>query len=131
MRIFGRANQKILNPKSFVDDFGDLVFRCWLTNKLIPVRESRQVGPFNVAVAGTYVCAKDSIKEEKQSRWLWDEQDANCNTCKNLQRVKAPRSKDGLLTGNCPAKNIYQLKFHPDDPMHMPCWKPRSPYNVI
>lgn len=52
------------------------------------------------------------------------ENDANCNTCKHLQRVKHEKCKFGFLEGRCIAHGM-SMRFHPDDPMLMPCYEPR------
>lgn len=124
-RANNRKGQAILNPSLCVDDYGDLVYRCWLTNRLVWPSTYRLVGSFNAAVAGAYVCAVDSKDAEKTSRGAWDECEANCNTCRNLIRVNHKQAKDGILPGKCQTKGFHEIRFHPSDPMHMDCWKSR------
>lgn len=77
------------------------------------------------------------MNEKIQERRAFDESEANCNTCTHLRRVAAPKCKAGFLTGFCDhpfrvAQRTPQIlphpdtmRFHPNDPMHMPCYVPR------
>lgn len=117
----------ILNAPLCVDDFGDEVFQCQYTSKLVRASESVFIGPCVPQLAGTYVCAPDAHAAFKESKRLFDENDANCNTCANLHRVKHERSKFGTLYGTC----LLSVKrgvfwFHPDDAMLMDCWSARK-----
>ncbi len=82
-----------------------------------------------------------NLSEEKLNHIAFSECERNCNTCHHLVRLKHEKQKDGMLFGKC-AINSQELsedsfhkrdadgvmKFHPNDPMHMPCyvsrWRP-------
>ena len=61
---------------------------------------------------------------KRQNDQWFHESEANCNTCKLLERTKHEKRKDGFLLGNC-TNTEKTLMFHPDDPMHMPCYVSR------
>ncbi len=77
------------------------------------------------------------LTEKVKERRAFDESEGNCNTCKNLIRVTAPKCKFGFLKGVCAHHpsvlsdrnpNLWIdpiMRFHPNDPMHMACYVPR------
>ena len=94
-------------------------------------------GPF---IAGCHsrlvgINSAASMQARKTSRAAFDAMDANCNTCTHLRRVKHEKNKAGFLFGACSnpgqASTPYAapeglICFHPDDPMLMPCYQPRT-----
>lgn len=57
------------------------------------------------------------------------ESEANCNQCRHLKRAPHEKDRHGFLYGHCganPFGQMFVMKFHPDDPMHMKCWEARS-----
>ncbi len=84
------------------------------------------VGPFIAGLDVRYVMAntEEAKAARKYSRRCFDEDEANCNTCKFLQRTKHDKRVDGRLLGICQLSG-QPIKFHPDDPMHMDCYVPR------
>jgi hypothetical protein len=68
----------------------------------------------------------------KQSLTAYEEAEANCNTCVDLKRGTAPVCQGGFLRGTCRMSNA-AVKFCPEDPMHMRCWKSRreDPYKAL
>jgi hypothetical protein len=61
----------------------------------------------------------------------YEEAEANCNTCKHLQRVHLvpygwQNGKRDDKGNACPKFATYgRPSFHPEDPMWMPCWESR------
>jgi hypothetical protein len=56
------------------------------------------------------------------------EMDRNCNSCADLKRVPHPKDPHGFLQGCCmhnPFGHMFVMKFHPNDPMQMRCWRQR------
>jgi hypothetical protein len=116
--------KKVLNQSQCTDDYGNQVFFCQYTGKSVSIGEHIFIGPVVPQVNGTYVCAKNAMQAYKESKAMFNENEANCNTCAKLERLKHEKRKDGLLIGNC--KNIGEnIQFHPDNHMAMPCWVKR------
>jgi len=64
----------------------------------------------------------------KESASAFNASEANCNICKHLKRVAHEKDRAGFLYGHCghnPFGNMFVMKFHPSDPMHMRCWESR------
>lgn len=128
-----KTNKPILNAPVCVDDFGGMVFVCQYTKSMVSVDAAIFVGPCMPNVNGTYVCAPDAMDAFRESKATFDAMDANCNTCKSLQRTQHAKNKGGFLYGKC-EKGITQhqypmsagvIMFHPDDSMGMQCWEAR------
>lgn len=115
---------KVLNKTIATDDQGNEVYQCHYSKKPVSTDRSINLGPLMASVSGTYICHPDGTEARKQSKKNFDEMDANCNTCKNLERKKHAKRKDGQLVGVCKLNNE-PLLFHPDDYMGMECWKCR------
>jgi hypothetical protein len=123
-----------------VDDFGTCWYVCRYTGKLIPANEAVIVGASIPHIGIRYVMANtvEARAAYKQSSIWFHESEANCNTCANLQRVKRDKSRDGFQYGRCLSRNPSLeaspyfdrmqgdvMHFHPEDPMHMPCYVSR------
>lgn len=118
-----------------IDDFGNEVYKCHWTGILVSTADSVITGGFIPGVKGAYVAVKDHIDAMRESRSAYDEMESNCNTCKNLERVKS-NLRGGFLNGKCLSSPSFEnmqyptingvMMFHPHDPMHMPCWEPRK-----
>lgn len=122
-----------------VDDFGDIVLaRCRYTGELFDASTGIIRGPTIPNVAVAYLDGPNSAKLHAENVALFHENDANCNTCRNLERVKHPKEPSGFLYGRCsspvgkPSASPYAdrthngvMIFHPDDPMLMPCYESR------
>lgn len=74
----------------------------------------------------------------RRSLALFHECEANCNTCRHLERVKHDKDCSGVLYGRCGNKDSALstpyldriidgvMPFAPDDWMGMPCHEPRA-----
>lgn len=125
-----------MNPVC-VSDYGVAVYRCRFTGVPVYADNCRIVGPMIPQARGVqYVASLDSRDAEKASRKLFDENEANCNTCKHLKRVPGRKGLSGLLYGKCMATpddshpylsrfDCGVMPFAPDDWMGMPCWEAR------
>lgn len=122
-----------------VDDFGDEVHRCRYTHVLVWPDQAGFVGALVPGVRAKYVVSKsaEATALHKASGISFQEAEANCNTCRWLKRVKHPK-RGGFLYGTCESPESRSdaspyhdrteqgvLMFHPDDPMHMPCYTSR------
>ena len=128
------TNKLILNAPLCVDDFGNMVFKCQYTGSMVSIDVGIYIGACLPSVSGTYVCAQNAMADYKLHRAAFNEMDANCNTCKSLNRIPHPKKSGGFLYGEC-AKGITEhqypmvdgvFMFHPNDPMDMACWEPRA-----
>jgi hypothetical protein len=117
------SKMKYLNKPLFTNDQGNQVYQCQYSKKLVSADKSINLGPLMANVSGTFVCHTDGIEARKLSKRNFDEMDANCNTCKNLERTKHQKRTDGQLLGSC--KESRELMFHPDDWMGKECWEKR------
>ena len=114
--------KRILNKAICTDDFGNEVYKCHYSEKPVSVVESIFIGPLIPQVNGTYVCAPDAKHAYVESKKAFDEMDANCNTCRNLDRL--PHEKRELMRGMCAIRGEI-VRFHPEDCMSMTCWDAR------
>lgn len=123
-----------------VDDYGDLVYRCFYTGAMVSAGNSAITGAMIPGVKARYVMGSgDAAKlARKASSVAFHELDANCNTCKHLQRVAHEKSRAGFVLGMCGNKladrssHPYRdrerdgvMMIHPDDSMRMPCYESR------
>lgn len=123
-----------------IDDFGNEVFECRYTGALIVAPDGVVIGATMPGVKARYVMADtaEAKQRHKEQGIAFHESEANCNTCRHLQRVLQPKNKGGFLYGRCgnshgkPDASPYAdrsadgvIVFHPDDPMHMPCYASR------
>lgn len=125
-------------PPICVDDYGCEVFHCHFSGEPISAAEAQIVGATIPGVKARYVVSQRSAQARKASAAAFHESEANCNTCRHLIRVKHQRRPDGFMHGKCgsgsgqPQSSPYSgrfedavMVFHPDDPMHMPCYETR------
>ena len=118
-------SKKVLNKPITTDDQGNEVYICQYSKKPVATDNALMLGPLMANVSGTYVCHKDGKEARKQSKKNFDENEANCNTCKNLIRVEHAKIKGGFLKGVCQVTQE-KLRFHPDDWMGKECWEARK-----
>jgi hypothetical protein len=109
-----------------VDNYGTLVMRCHYTDSLVLATD---VVPVVGAIPGTgvvgYMANTDAaIASHKAQVAAFHECEKNCNTCKHLNRAAHKKCQLGFLAGTC-TQRATVFKFHPHDPMHMPCWESR------
>jgi hypothetical protein len=139
-----KSNKPIGNFPICVDDFGNLVFRCHYTGHLVTTAEAIFFGSVIPQSINTYVCSPTATEAFKDAKRAFDEIDANCNACKNFNRLPFNRDNNGLMKGWCSKilrfqnpQGVYNLNkgqngtywsywVHPDDSMNMPCWEARS-----
>ncbi len=98
------------------DEYNMLYFKCWQSGRFICESDLMIVGGNIPNSNCKFPIHKESILIYKDSCKLFEISEANCNTCKFLQRIKHEKSTDGFLKGKCTKKGI-DLKFHPNDPM--------------
>lgn len=126
------------NPIIFVDDYGNAYYQCYDGKRLIRGDDVLVYGAIMPNVKARHYYHKDMKEQRKIDVKLFNEFERNCNTCKNLIRVKHPKDSQGFLFGKCSSVNctIYHpllysstkdnLMFHPDDHMNMLCYEPRK-----
>lgn len=89
--------------------------------------------PILPQIDGSWVSSPDYEPHRKESYVAFCSFDANCNTCKHLERIKHPKCPHGMLWGKCKSKPInhpYKIRdgvimFHPHDCMLMKCYENR------
>jgi hypothetical protein len=121
-----------------VDDFGSEVYRCRYTDQLVWADIAFVVGATMPGVKARYVITPDARQAHRNSGIAFHDSEANCNTCRHLVRVRHAKCRSGFLRGRCahpspqldasPYFNRMEgdvMVFHPDDPMHMPCYESR------
>lgn len=123
-----------------VDDFGTAMYRCRHTGVIVPAYDAIAIGATIPGVRARYFIAptQSARRAMKESGVAFYDADANCNTCAHLIRVGHRKDPAGFLYGRCgsdtgrPADSPYAdrhvggvMVFHPDDPMHMPCYASR------
>ncbi len=120
---------------SFVDDFGVEVYRCRYDTGWVWADNCVVVGSTIPGLKVAYVMAPtvEAIRRHKQQGIWFHENEANCNTCAHLRRMKHDKSPQGFVHAGCdnPEGRVELRQFedktmiHPDDPMHMPCYVSR------
>lgn len=123
------AKRKILSPALGVDDFGWLFYKCQFTGEMVIPPEFIFLGAVTPQVNGSYVCAPDANPARRESVKLFHESEANCNTCKKLERIPhAKQHPSATHRGICKKIHLYpvEITFHPDDFMGMDCWEARA-----
>lgn len=120
------TKKRILNPSD------SDIYICQYTKKQVHINDAIYLGPIIPQVNGTYVCHPDAPQARAESVKQFNRTEANCNTCKNLERVPHDK-RGGFQRGKCgKAKNHpYPVKdgaitFHPDDHMGMECYEART-----
>lgn len=122
------------------DDYGQLMYRCRYTSSIV---SSDSVVAIGSRIPGLhsrhYMAGTDEARRLYKAEGIaFHDAEANCNTCRNFDRVKHPRNTAGFLFGICrgsegaPDESPYAdraqngvMIIHPDDPMHMPCYESR------
>jgi len=113
------TNGKPILNKPDADGF----YTCQYTGAKVRLEDAIYLGPCVPQVNGTYVCHPDARDAYRQSKRLFDESEAKCNTCRHLVRTKHAPRKDGRLRGSCHVNP--SIAFHPEDWMGMPCYEQR------
>lgn len=104
------------------------LYECQYTGLKVSLKDAIFLGACTPQVNSTYVCHPTALLSFRKSKRIFDESEANCNTCKHLVRVKHEPRKDKQLQGSC--KNHTDLLFHPDDFMGMNCYEQRLEKNT-
>lgn len=109
-----------------IDDYGTEIHRCRYTGDIVSADDANIVGAMIPGVKARYVIAPTTKAKiaHKESFIAFHESEGNCNTCKNLKRTKHSKSTDGFLSSICTLNSV-KVQFHPDDPLHMSCYKSR------
>jgi len=116
---------KTLNKPIGIDDQGNEVFVCQYSKKLVSTDKAIFLGALIPSVSVTFVCHPEyGPPARKQSKIWFDEMDANCNTCKNLERIQHKKCSAGFLQGVCKVSGE-KIRFHPHDWMGKKCWEQR------
>ena len=126
--------------KIFTEDIvAELNKFCWHTG--VPITEDNSIiaSSFVPGVKSKWRIANtpEAKEHHRKSAIAFHESEANCNTCKFLERVPHPKNS-GFLYGKCSNSNkqverspYYKsmngdiMMFHPDDWMGMPCYASR------
>jgi hypothetical protein len=111
---------------------------CHWTGKTVSDDQVVWTGGVIPNVKARYPAAPGYEEARKESVRLFHESERNCNTCRYLSRVPHEKNKAGFLRGKCtnserdlkehPYRHLMNgdvMAFHPDDPMHMPCYESR------
>ena len=116
--------RKILNEPVGKDEYGDVYF-CRYSKKNVSFKDSIFIGAILPQVKGSFVCHPDGLKFYKEEKDIFNEFEANCNTCKNLTRTPFKKQHPANpMTAICSLKKE-SITFHPDDHMGMECWEKR------
>ena len=122
------------------DDAGRNLYACHYTGAKVAEDEAVWIGAIVPGVKARYAIADtaEARAAHKASGRTFAESEANCNTCVHLRRETRTKQRDGFLYGTCaspraqPEASPYHKRqqgavmvFHPDDPMHMPCYVSR------
>lgn len=126
---------KPIGAPVLVDDFGNEVWKCRYTSKLVAIGQHIYIGSVMPNVSDTYVCAPDAAKAFQAKKRAFDECEENCNTCASFERLPHEKRFDGMLRWKCEkvpemhplvyTKSGNEFWIHPDDPMGMPCYHAR------
>jgi hypothetical protein len=121
-------------PVAYVD--GEAIYQCHWTGAWVRERDVIWTGSVVPGVKARYAAAPGFEDARQECVRLFHESERNCNTCNHLCRVFHNKNKAGFLYGTCnkgrmdahPYKHLMVdgvMAFHPDDPMHMPCYESR------
>ena len=126
-----------------VDDFGDAVFRGHWSKSLVWPDEVIYLGPVLPQAPYCYVDGPEGKAARAEDVRLFDESEANCNTCRWLRRLPFVKDGSGLMPGRCdgpaPAWSVHPyppragspMRFAPEDWQGMPCWEAREPRQIL
>lgn len=142
---YGDGRSNIEHQKGYqhylgIDDYGNNIYYCHYTQEPLSLNEIEWVGtfikigyPIKIPIKNT----KDVKQMYRNSRINFDIHDANCNTCKFLDRIKKSDTA-GFMYGKCsningdikliPYKSEEEnvIVFHPNDAMNMKCYQHRN-----
>lgn len=116
-----------------VDDYGNEVWECHWSKRLVTADQAVLTGSFLPGAHWKFVAAPGFEEARRQSYIAFADSEANCNTCRHLERLPSRKTADGLLKGRCkaiPIKHPYPIRdgvitFPPDDCMLMECYESR------
>ena len=130
----------VLSEPSLVDDYGDIAWTCQYSDKRVNANDKViYIGATIPNLNLTYACAHDAMPSFLESKKQFNECEANCNTCKNFNRLPTPThdkygKRNKWSKGSCDKvtthPQVYEKKgkeflVYPDDPMHMDCYEGR------
>ena len=118
------------------DDFGNEWIVGHWTDELVCAVDAVPSGALLPGVKAVYWDRHGYDEARKRSYRAFADSERNCNTCQHLIRVRHPKHWSGFLKGICahaqhlqahPYAHLMKIEmtFHPDDPMHMPCYESR------
>lgn len=116
------------------DDFGTSVYLGRYTERPVWADKAISYPAVVPGVKASYLDSEAGREGHRFNAAAFQENDANCNTCKHLIRQAGRKDRGGFLYGKCggtPAKHPYSLNprshmaFPPDDYMGMTCWEAR------
>lgn len=115
-------------PPFCTDDYGSSVYRCHWTGQIVWAEQAVITGGYMPNAKRKFIAAPGYEAARKCEYQAFADNDRNCNTCRNLERIKQPRDPFGSQRGRCkliipPESDL--IKFYPDDPMHMSCYESR------
>ncbi len=132
-------------PKICTDDYGDALYLCCHTKKIVGPDDSKFAGSIIPNLSYRYAMENSEHAESlrKESVRLFNEHDANCNTCRHLERVKHEKrigcsalyglcKSDKQDTAGHPYANRFVgdvMVFYPPDYMGMKCYEARWSVN--
>jgi len=140
-RVFEKRGRKILSKLLCTDDFGNLTYVSFWSKKIVsPADDSILLGAVVPQVSSTFLCAPEDKQKRIESVKIFNEYEANCNTCKHLERVPhEKRHGSSPLQGRCKKfKNPEHvtkhgaylengiIRFWAEDYMGMPCHEMRG-----
>jgi hypothetical protein len=115
VEVLRHNDKRVLNPPNAVG-----ICKCPYTKLEVPYEGALFLGPIVPQVNGTYACHPTATPYRNASKRLFDEYEANCNTCVHLKRIPHKPIVGGMLRGKC-SRSGEQLYFHPGDCMSMQC----------
>ena len=132
-----RGQRPCIQPAVCVDDYGEAVFRGHYSGELVRASQAVYVGPVIPQAPLCYVDGPNGRAARAKSVRAFDENEANCNTCRHLIRLPGSKGVSGLLRGRCagtadwswhpyPADRGGVMRFAPDDWMGMACYEQRD-----
>lgn len=107
------------------DNDGDILITGFYTKEVLKLKDAIKCGPL-IPKLPSYCLDKRGYENARKLayRKFCDISERNCNTCKNLKRIKTPSNQE-FLQGECLKHPELKLCFHPDDSMHMECYESR------
>jgi hypothetical protein len=136
----GRKRTPVGNPYLCMDDYGNAVFRCHLTEQPVIVGNHRIMGNVVPQADVCYVVRQGTEQAERDTRARFHESEANCNMCRHFERFpykKQDFAISGLFYGRCRAGNVPEpypmdadgvFAVAPEDWQGNECWQARGDY---